>query len=60
MVEIVLPAGLCGFRIGLVWALLGLMGRMRYSEGANLFITLLLLGGFIVVLINLIMKVLRY
>jgi hypothetical protein len=60
MLQIVLPVGLCVFGIGLVLALLGLTGRVRYSEGVNLFITFLLLGGFVVVLINLIIIVLRY
>ena len=60
MVEVVLPVGLCIFGVGLVLALLSLTGRVRYSETLNIITTLLLLGGFIVVLINLIIIVLRY
>lgn len=60
MVQIVLPVGLCIFGIGLVLALLGLARRVSYSEGVNLFITFLLLGGFVLILINLIIIVWRY
>jgi hypothetical protein len=60
MVQIILPVGLCVFGIGLVLVLLGLTGRVRYSEGVNRLITFLLLGGFIVVLINFIIIILRY
>jgi hypothetical protein len=60
MVQIILPVGLCVFGIGLVLVLLGLTGRVRYSEGVNRLITFMLLGGFIVVLINFIIIILRY
>ena len=60
MVEITLPVGLCVFGIGLLLAFLGLTGRIRYSESVSLVTTLLLLGGFIMVLINFIIIVLRY